>query len=60
MARNLCKPHGLPRHGYYRIVKFDGFYSKSTESRRLRASLGAHDDSEAIQPLTKGQPLCPY
>jgi hypothetical protein len=25
MARKLCKPHGLPRHGYYRLVRFDGY-----------------------------------
>jgi len=31
-ARKLCAPHGPPRHVYYRIVKFDGFYSKSTET----------------------------
>jgi hypothetical protein len=26
MARRFCNPYGLPRHGYSRIVKFDGFY----------------------------------
>jgi hypothetical protein len=31
MARKFCYPCGLPHHGYYRIVKFDGFYSKCTE-----------------------------
>jgi hypothetical protein len=31
MARKSSYPCGLPRHGYYRIEKFDGFYSKSTE-----------------------------
>jgi len=25
-ARKLCKPDPLPRHGYFKVVKFDGFY----------------------------------
>jgi hypothetical protein len=25
-ASKLCQPHGLPRHGFYRVVLFDGFY----------------------------------
>ncbi len=24
-ARKLCEPHGLPRPGYYRLVRFDGY-----------------------------------
>jgi hypothetical protein len=26
MANKFCNPCGLPRHVYYRVVKFDGFY----------------------------------